>query len=423
MNIYQIGEDSVEIIDIGYKGILLANHVYFSSVFAGTLYKEDDIIGTIMCRREVATTNEFMRTLDAALAPYNSTEFTVKPILFETGRGTNTKKYYDKLSPSTPRGTHSQTNYELMNNLNNRFSIKHSQLRSLQQCAPGNFSHGRSSKLTVHADGRTEIALIRHLQSNHFVPPGRLSNTILPSLVRTVEAPAPIHTIPQQYIGTDDTMHIKKGSRGTIMATDMQVCSVFVGKLFRQGHYKGTIACRRGIGPSQNFAYSVNRVLREYHNHTTLVCQPIVIMAGITTDTMLYKKASLTTGTILPASLANHARTDEELIKNLSSILKIPQDELKKVSRTEFCMANNIIGMQVIVNSVGTLHFNSEKNRLSPMTPLPGPSGTVPTATVTSSSIPPGTVPLPAIPPATVQFLPSAPGVLPPLDIFDEDFL
>lgn len=413
MHIYQIRSDSVEIIDIGSEGVLLANDVHISSVFAGSLYAKDEVIGTLMCRREVATTNEFMRTLDNALAKYNSTDYSVKAIMFQTGWGTKTKRYYDQMT-DTPHGTHSETKPELMDNLNKCFSIEQGTLRKMLKMAPGDNIKGRSSKLTVYANGRTEISLVRHLEASHYVRPSMAKNGFYPLLQKSIPAPPAIRTVPQQSIVMDETINIKKGSRGTMTALDMQVCSVFVGKLFRRGHYKGTIMCRRGIGASHIFDYSLKSILRSYHNHNDLDLNPIVIMAGITTDTMVYKESCKSTGTHLPSVIGHHARTDEELISNLSRILKTPEYKLKNVSRVEYGIPNQMIGFQVTVDSYGNLHFRGEKQALAPMIPLPGPSGTVPSATATSASIPPRTA---------LPLSPTALGALPILDILDDDFL
>ncbi|MES9857501.1 MAG: hypothetical protein ABW166_12960 [Sedimenticola sp.] len=118
---------------------------------------------------------------------------------------------------------------------------------------------------------------------------------------------------------------VKAGSRGKLNSGDLLVCSVFVGKVYKNGRYLCTIMCHRGLESQFEFARNINEVLNEFGDIRDLTVEPIALQTAPNTDTSRYPHR-----TPAPSPLGQHARTDEELIMNLNFIFKIKPKHLSR---------------------------------------------------------------------------------------------
>lgn len=376
--------DNAAIIEKGEEGILLSENITVSSVFCGTIYEDDVYLCTLMCRRELSTTSDFMAALGKVLYKFNSNNLALKPISFEVAGKTDATKHYPQCTGL--HGIHHFTDVELMDNLNTYFGIERVRLHRIIRFAPGSDARGRTSKVTVFKDGRVEIARVRHLQAT--------ADRIRDNASTVVEPPQHIGPAIRQVISLlplqvnmDEARVIRVGERGLLYADNIQVCTVFIGKIYQNNKYQGTIMCRRGVGSLETFSNNVNIALKAFINPYLLVFKPSIIRTGITTDTSIYKASCKTTNTSLPKVLGIHGRTDEELIFNLCLLFRLNEKSLKDVVQPAFGPNSDVIACRVEVDSTGDQNYTEQTSAVYPITPA------APTAPVASCS----TAPLPTL--------------------------
>lgn len=373
--ITQLAEkDKAIIIDAGDEGVLLALNVDFSTVFMGRVYDNNNnvFLCTLMCRRETATTHEFMTELSSVLLKFKCTNFKVQPIAIEKGTKTETAEHY-LLCPGI-HGVHSRTDDELIDNLTLFFGVAKSQLQLMKRFSPGNYLN-RASKITVYKDGQAAVARVRHLQNPPRYRQSTDSACFLSPPLMIGPATVNVNLHRKIYVGMDQAKIIKIGESGVLWAEDMHVCSVFVGTIYRHTEYQGTIMCRRGVGTVNTFADSINRALREYPDQHRLIFKPRLIQTCGTPETIIYKVSCGLTGKILPKPEGQHARTDDELISNLSFILRLKESELKSVIQPIFGINKIINGCKAEISGTGNINYSRQESIRN-----------VATATVTAST-------------------------------------
>lgn len=119
---------------------------------------------------------------------------------------------------------------------------------------------------------------------------------------------------------------IKEGSKGILDAGALVVCTAFVGKIYKDDKYIGTIMCHRGLEPQFDFIRNVHTTLYEYEPIENLTVEPVALQTAPNTDRTRYKGTAYKH---LPHG--QHPKTDHEIILNLNSLFKINPKSLYKI--------------------------------------------------------------------------------------------
>lgn len=332
-----VARDGSEIIKAGEEGTLKAEDITVCSVFIGKIYRKDVYQCTIMCRRELGTTYDFIKNLDAALKQLDyNTYLKLDPITIQMGSDTITASYYT--SKNDPHGVHSNTHDELARNLSKRFNIGEVKLRSLIKPGPADKNNGITCQAHVDKTGQVIVPLNQaHLLNpsgpRTFPVHGLIEPAARKKLHPLASSPTSTALCSRNIIsvGMDEASIVYTGQNAILIAENLKVCSVFVGKIYRGIEYECTIMCRKGVGTSESFLRTIDTAMFLFPNKKTLSIIPMTLQTAPNVNVHDYASNMLMQGITIPEPTGEHHYTDDALIEDLFLCFNIQRQRLVQI--------------------------------------------------------------------------------------------